>query len=136
MFQTLQNRLPQELKLKGINNITEANEYLKNVYIKRHNEQFCVKPENSTPAYTRWIGPDLNEICCIQEDRLVQKDNSVSYAGITLQIPPNPMRHHFVKTQVEVRDYLNGTLSVFYGHHCLGRYDRSGQLLYPQKQAI
>ena len=131
MFGTLQNRLPKEIELLGITTMEAANDYLKNVYIPRHNAQFSMKPEDSTPAYTPWIGPDLNEICCVQEERVVRKDNTISYEGITLQIPPHPMRHHFVKAQVEVRDYLDGSLALFYGHQCLGRYDRSGQFLPP-----
>lgn len=130
MFGTLQGRLPQELSLQSITTIEDANRYLRDVYIPRHNQQFSVEAEDKMPAFTPWGGRGLEEILSIHEDRIVKKDNTVSYEGITLQIPPNnPMRHHFVKTHVEVRVYLNGTLAIFYGHQCLGRYDRSGQLL-------
>lgn len=131
MFSTLQGRLPKEIELMGITTIEAANDYLRNVYIPRHNQQFSVKPEDKMPAFTQWIGIDLNEILCLQEDRVVRKDNTVLYEGIILQIPPHPMRHHFVGTHVEVRDYLNDTLALFYGPQCLGRYDRAGQLLNP-----
>ena len=40
MFGTLQNRIPQELALRGIKTMEEANHYLREVYIPRHNEQF------------------------------------------------------------------------------------------------
>ena len=136
MFSTLQGRLPKEIELAGITTMEAANDFLKNVYLPRHNEQFSVKPEDATPAYTKWIGLDLNEICCIQDARIVKKDNTVSYEGIVLQISPNPIRYHFVKTEVEVRDYLDGSLALFYGHQCLGRYDRSGQNLVIERQAV
>lgn len=129
MFSTLQGRLPKEIELMGITTIEAANVFLKEVYLPRHNTQFSIKPEDETSSYTQWIGLDLNEILCIQENRIVQKDNTVSYEGIVLQIPPNPHRHHFVRTEVEVRDYLDESLALFYGHQCLGRYDRKGQIL-------
>ena len=123
MFGTLQGRLPQELALQNITTIEQANQYLKDVYIPRHNQQFSVEAEDKTPAFTQWAGSiDLKEILCIQEDRVVRQDNTVSYNGLTLQIPPNPMRHHFVKTHVEVRDYIDEGIALFFGHQCLGRF--------------
>ena len=37
-FGTIQCRLPNELKLNNINDMTAANEYLKNVYLPAHNK--------------------------------------------------------------------------------------------------
>lgn len=130
MFGTLQNRLPKELELYGITTIEEANEYLKNVYIPRHNAQFTVKPtiENKT-AYIPWVGGDLQEILCHQEDRVVSKDNTVSYHNLCLQIPKDELRYHYVRTTVQVRRYRNGSLGLFFGNRLLGRYDAQGKLL-------
>lgn len=127
MFGTLQKRLPNELRLVGITTIDEANKYLREVYLPRHNKQFTVKPkiENET-AYIPWIGGDLDEILCHQEERTVQNDNTISYKGICLQIPKDDMRHHYVRTDVEVRQYPNGEMGVFFGNRCLGRYDEKG----------
>lgn len=129
MFGTLQKRLPQELALHGITTIEEANKYLKEVYIPRHNEQFSVKPkEEDKTAYTPWVGVDLKEILCIQDERTVQNDNTVSFEGLRLQIPKDDLRHHYVKTTVQVRQYGDGSLSLFFGNRCLGRYDSHGNL--------
>ena len=43
MFQTLQSRLPVELRLAGINTLSEANVFL-NSYIKEHNAKFALQP--------------------------------------------------------------------------------------------
>ena len=48
MFSTLQGRLPKEIELAGITTMEAANDFLKNVYLPRHNEQFSVKPEDAT----------------------------------------------------------------------------------------
>jgi transposase len=48
MFQTLQSRLPLELRLAGVTNLEQANEFL-NPYIKEFNAQFAL-PVNSTKS--------------------------------------------------------------------------------------
>lgn len=126
MFGTLQDRLPKELALAGITTIEEANRYLKEVYLPRHNQQFSVPAKESQAAYTSWVGVSLDEILCVQEDRCVQNDNTVRYNTLTLQIAKDDLRHHYVKTTVQVREYLDGRLGVFYGHRCLGRYSSTG----------
>jgi hypothetical protein len=135
MFGTLQGRLPKEIELNQITTIDEANRYLQEDYLPRHNAQFTVLPEDAKPAFTPWIGVRLDEVCCIQEERTVSKDNTVLYENIRLQIPPHPMRHHFIGTKVEVRDYLDDRLALFYGPQCLGRYDRTGQIISPIHKA-
>ncbi len=132
MFGTLQNRLPNEMALQGITTMEEANNYLINIYLPRHNEQFTVKPtiEDKT-AYIPWVGVDLREILCHQEERVVQKDNTVSYHNLSLQIPKDEMRHHYVKTTVQVRQYHDGSLGLFFGNRLLGRYNIQGKVIEP-----
>jgi len=129
MFGTLQKRLPQELALRGIKTIEDANQYVREVYLPRHNQQFTVKPADARSAYIRWIGEDLNEVLCHKEERIVQNDNTVRYQGKILQIPQDTFRYHYVRTEVEVRQYLDGTLGVFFGNRNIGRFDRDGHLL-------
>jgi len=71
---------------------------------------------------------DLAEILCVQEERQVGNDNCVSFNRLKLQIPESPLRAHFVKTRVKVRQYPDGTHAIFYGPRCLGRYDKKGVL--------
>lgn len=135
MFGTLQNRLPQELALAGIKILEEANRYLKGVYLPRHNKQFTVKPkEENKTAYTSWMGGDLNEIFCWSDERIVQNDNTVSFEGLRLQIPKDDLRHHYVRTTVQVRRYLDSSLSLFFGNRCLSRYDPQGNLREEQEE--
>jgi hypothetical protein len=72
----------------------------------------------------------------VQEDRQVDKDNTVVFARIRLQIPPSPLRPHFVKARVRVRRYQNGAHAIFHGPRCLARYvDAPGVLREDTKQA-
>lgn len=132
MFGTLQGRLPQEMQLMGIQTKEEANAYLRDVYLPRHNEQFTVDPKDSKSAYTTWIGVGLREVLCIQDERKVRQDNTISYNGLVLQIPKNEYRHHYVNAEVSVHVYEDRSMGIFHGHMCLGRYDQCGNLLKEQ----
>jgi hypothetical protein len=129
LFATLQGRLPKELAMAGIKTMEEANRYLREVYLPRHNEEFMVKPtEEGKSAYKVWGDLEsLKEEMSLREERIVQNDNTVRYEGLILQIPPSETRYHYAKAPVEVRKYLDGSLAVFYGHVRLGRYLPTGQ---------
>src|SRR6476469_10991560 len=75
---------------------------------------------------SRWPGLDLAEVLCVQEERVVGNDNCISFLNRKLQIPESPLRPHFVKATVKVHQYPDGSLAVFHGRRCLGRYDSKG----------
>jgi hypothetical protein len=60
---------------------------------------------------------------------VVGNDNCARYRGLSLQIPPSPIRPHFVKARVRVHDYPDGTLAIFHGPRCLARYRADGSPL-------
>jgi transposase len=126
LFQTLQDRLPKELALNAITTVQAANAFLRDCYIPAHNARFAVKAEQEGSAFVAIPGVDLNEILCVQEERQVGQDNCVSFNRLKLQIPASPLRAHFVKANVKVRHYFDGTHAIFHGPRCLGRYDSKG----------
>jgi transposase len=126
LFLTLQDRLPKELALTGIEDAEAANAYIKHVYIPAHNARFAIAAEQQGSAFVAIPGVDLGEILCVQEERQVDNDNTVTFNRLKLQIPPSPLRAHFVKARVKVRCYCDGTHAIFHGPRCLGRYDEMG----------
>jgi transposase len=128
VFRTLQDRLPKELALAGITDMAAANRYLVEQFVPAYNQRFAVPAAESGTAFVPWIGSNLTEILCVQEDRVVANDNTVRYQSRSLQIPPDPHRFHYVKATVRVHEYPDGTLAVFHGPRCLARYDAEGQL--------
>jgi len=128
LFHTLQDRLTKELALAGLATIEAANAFIKDVYIPAHNGRFAVKAEQEGSAFVAIPGVDLGEILCIQEERQVGNDNCVTFHRAKLQIPESPLRPHFVKARVKVRQYHDGTHAIFHGPRCLGRYDKKGVL--------
>ena len=125
-FQTLQDRLTKELTLAGIATIEAANVFIRDVYIPSHNARFVVPPEQAGSGFVTIPGVELAEILCIQEERQVGNDNCVRFRNLRLQIPESPLRAHFVKATVKVRQYPDGRHAIFYGKRCLGRYDEKG----------
>ena len=124
MFGTLQGRLPQELTLAGINDSADANRYIREVYLPLHNARFARPPQIAEEsAFVAVSDPaSLTDILCIEQERVVARDNTVAYEGRTLQLPESPARAHYVKARVKVHDYPDGTLAVFYGPRCLASY--------------
>lgn len=127
IFGTLQGRLPQALRLAGIDTIEAANAWLRASYIGEFNSRFGVAAVEDGSAFIRFVG-DLANILCIHEERVVSKDNTVRYEGRCLQIPEHKHRRHFVKAAVRVLEYPDGRLAVFHGPRLLARYEPDGTL--------
>jgi hypothetical protein len=87
-----------------------------------------VPAEQEGSAIVAIGGVDLTEILCVQEERQVGHDNTVVFHKRRLQIPPSPLRAHFVRATVKVRQYLDGSHAIFHGPACIARYDAGGAL--------
>ena len=116
----------KELALAGITGITEANAFIRNIFIGAYNARFARPAEQQGSAFTAIPGVDLAEFLCVQEERTVGNGNCVSFKRMKLQIPESPLRPHFVKANVKVRQYPDGTMAIFLGPRCIARYDRKG----------
>jgi transposase len=121
LFQTLQDRLVKELALAGITTVARANQFIREVYLPAHNARFAVRAAQEGSAFVAIPGVNLREILCVQEERHVDRDNTVCWRRLKLQIPPSPLRAHFVKARVKVRQYVDGSLAIFHGPRCLAR---------------
>ena len=128
MFRTHQERLPKELALAGIKDMEAANRYLRDHYLRAFNEEFMQPAMEKGSAFVAFIGHDLDDILCEQHERVVGKDNCVSFEGLKLQIPPDQYRMHYVKVTVKVHRYPDGGLSIFHGPRRLACYSPEGEL--------
>jgi transposase len=126
MFGTLQDRLIKELAKAGIADIETANHYLREVYLPAHNARFARPPQIAETAFVAVRPALLADILCIEEARVVARDNTVAYQGRRLQLPASPARAHYVKAAVKVREYPDGTLAVFHGPRQIARYSVQG----------
>lgn len=117
LFGTLQGRLPKELKSAGITRIDDANRFLNDVFLPEFKKRFKISAQEETTAFVPWklSSRALDDVLCLQEQRVVNKDNTVSYKGKLWQIPKNPARYSYAKSKVSIREYANGSIAVFHG---------------------
>lgn len=134
LFGTWQGRLPQELRSARIDNIEDANRYLRRSFIPWHNRSLAVPAKEKGSAFVPCYGTDLDVILSVQHERTVQNDNTVVVAKKRLQIESCTWRTSFAKCRVTVCEHLDGTLTVRYGPRLLGSYQNDGTLLKPVRK--
>src|SRR5947207_713749 len=68
----------------------------------------------------------LDPVFSLQFERTVNRDNTVSVQNLSLQIEPVRWRGTLAGCSVIAHQHLDGSFSLSYGPHCLGRYDAAG----------
>jgi hypothetical protein len=124
---TLQDRLVNELRVAGITTVAAANRYLRERFIPAFNVEFARPPADPASAFVPLGRVDLDQILCVEEERVVGRDNVVVLGGVALQVAKQPGRRSCAGLRVLVRRHLDGQYSIWYGARCLGRYDRQGR---------
>jgi hypothetical protein len=101
-FGTWQGRLPQELRLRGITTVDEANRFLREEYCQEFTHRFGVAPGEKGTAFVPLRRKDLDLVFSIQHERVVARDNT---------------------------EHLDETVSMTFGPHLVGRYNSEAVLL-------
>jgi transposase len=128
-FGTWQGRLPQELRLAGCSTLEQANGFLRQYYVAEFNRRFQVAAAERGSAFVPCPKRDLGRIFSLQFERTVNRDNTVSFQNLKLQIEAVKWRGTLAGCSVIAHQHLDGTLSLSYGPHCLGRYEPCGTAL-------
>lgn len=117
-FETHQDRLVKELRLAGISTIEEANRFLREVYIPKHNRLFAVEPANPVDVHKPLLADhDLDAILSFQTDRQVQNEFTVRYRSRFFQLGPKQPVRVYQKATLSVHKRLDGSIHlVFKGH--------------------
>jgi transposase len=128
-FGTWQGRLPQELRLAGIQTVEGANQFLGERYIAEFNRQFTVSAKEKGTAFRKTTRSDLDWIFTIQTERVVAKDNTVAIGDRSWQIGKSRFRTTLAGCTVRIHEHLDETVSIRFGPHTLGRFDAAGTAL-------
>ena len=128
-FRTWQGRLPQELRIRSIETLEAANEFLQNEYIAEFNGRFTVQSEEEGTAFVPCLRGDLDRVFSIQTERIVNRDNTVKFKNRWLQIERQAWRGSLAGCRVIVYQHFDETLSLGFGVHTLGRYTTEGETL-------
>ena len=133
-FGTWQGRLPQELRLRGIDSLEAANRFLREHYMAEFNARFQVPAAQRGSAFVRRSSRDLDLIFALQFERTVNRDNTVSIQNLRLQIEPVRWRATLAGCAVTVHQHLDGTFTITHGPQRLGHYSAEGVAL--EKETI
>lgn len=86
LFNTLQDRLVKEMRLRGISTISEANRFL-GTYLPAYSRRFAVRPASDADMHRLMSeGVDLDKIFRIKNPRGLRNDNTISHNGKLYQI--------------------------------------------------
>src|SRR5271165_4412183 len=124
---------PQALRLRDIRTVEEANRFLRDVYIAEFNRRFQVPATQRGTAFTACPRRDLDLTFSLEFQRSVNRDNTVSFQNLVLQIEAVSWRGTLAGCNVMVHQHLDGTITLTYGPHRLGRYTAAGRLIPSRK---
>jgi transposase len=125
-YGTWQGRLPQELRLRGMTDVDQANEFLRNEYIAEFNSKFTEKPAQKGTAFVRLHRRDLDWIFSVQQERMVNRDNTVVVGNRILQLEKTRWKDTLAGQTVTVHEHLDGRVSIRYGPQLVAEYASDG----------
>jgi transposase len=111
---THQDRLIKKMRLKKIATYEGANEFLVGQYLAQHNAKYAVLPREEADYHLR-VPPrlDLEQVFCLEEERVVSADWVVQYGKRWLQIERDQNARVERGATVVVREHRDGTLSLW-----------------------
>lgn len=134
-FGTWQGRLPQELRLRAITTPTAANQFLRQHYISEFNQRFSVTAIERGTAFGPLRRKDLDLVFSLHHERVVARDNTVSFANRSWQIERTKLRGTLAGCRVILHEHLDDTFSITFGPHVVGRYGAEAVEMTPPRKA-
>jgi len=128
-FGSWQGRLPQELGRAGITTVATANRYIREKFLPWHRQHWTEPAAEHATAFVPCGNTDLDAIFCLQHERTVAADNTVTVGKLRLQIAAQSSRWSYAKCRVKVCEHLDGRWSVRYGPQILGWYGAEGRAI-------
>jgi transposase len=132
-YRTWQGRLPQELRLRQITTVEDANRFLRQQYRAKFNQRFSVAATGKGTAFVPTRRKDLGWVFSIQHERRVNADNTIALDNRILQIEKSRWRNTLAGCNVRVYELLDGTVVVRFGPHEVARW-AAGSLPAPQSK--
>lgn len=116
LWNTLQDRLIPEMRIRGIKSYDAANDFLQNQFLPNEYVSFKVVPENLMPGYKPVPSHiDLHEIFCLKEDRTCKRDHTFSWNNELYRIESD-LKHSIYKQKIQIRTYQDLSWKVFFAN--------------------
>src|SRR5262249_2377172 len=107
---TLQDRLVNELRVAGIATLPAANRYVRERFLPAFNAEFGRAPADPESAFVPLGRVDLDQILCVEAERVVGRDNVVTTDRLPLQLAKQPGRRTCAGLRVLVAAISTGTI--------------------------
>lgn len=115
LFQTLQDRLVKELRLKNISTVAGANIFLTKTFIPWFNKKFSVVAKKKTNLHTIMTSQELAHlpsIFSIHDQRSVMNDYTVMHEGSLYQVDPKQPALVRIGDRIAVQTRTNGQIFI------------------------
>src|SRR3990167_8314083 len=109
---THQDRLCKELRLRNICTMEDANRFLHEEYMEKHNIKFAKEPADSTNVHRSVKNINLNNIFCIKEERKLQNDFTILYQTRIFQLEAQQKTIIKPKNEITVNKHLHGSIRL------------------------
>lgn len=133
-FDTLQDRLVPEFRMRNITSMQEANEFLQKTFIPQiWQRNFIVQPKVEDNMFTS-IPKHLNieDICILKAYRKIRNDHTFSYSN-KLYLIESPLRSSIAKQEIEIRkNDCGNTISAYFANKPLA----ISEVVEPKKPSI
>jgi hypothetical protein len=111
---TLQDRLPKEMRIRGISSMTEGNAYLP-AFIADLNQRFAVEPRSSVNAHRPLTAKNnLARILTWQETRSLSKNLTLQFQKMVYQIQTKRPSYALRNAQVTVCVNAQENITILY----------------------
>jgi len=115
LFETLQDRLVKELRLRNISTIKEANKFLKEEYENIFNSKFSVVPKSKANLHselTKIEKRNIDSIFAVHSKRLVRNDFTIQFKNQWIQLNEIQPLTVYKKDKVTMEERLDGSLHL------------------------
>lgn len=119
---TLQRRLVLEMRLAGINTISEANTFLGEIFIPKFNAQFAVVAKKESDSHQKLDAQkidQLSQIFSVQSVRKVGNDYTIRFNNNYYQLSQTQPTTVYKKDAVTIEEYLSGEVKISLRNHHL-----------------
>jgi transposase len=110
---TLQDRLVKALRLEGIRQLADANQYLSKTFLAALNRRFRVEPASAADVH-RAVPQRLDEVLSWEEERVVQGDWTLCCANCWYQLDRQHESLSLVRRKIVVRTLRSGIIQLVY----------------------
>jgi transposase len=115
LFQTLQDRLVKELRLKNISTIAEANIFLTKIFVPWFNKKFAVVARKKINLHTVMTAKELiclPSIFSVHDYRSISNDYTVIHGSKLYQVDPKQLALVKIGDRVNVQTRLNEQIFI------------------------